>query len=58
MCVGPLARLAAGQITRGLAAALPAAEIAVLPGQGHEAIDSAPEVVVSGLQRFLGNGRS
>jgi pimeloyl-ACP methyl ester carboxylesterase len=46
----------AGDITRALAAALPAADLAVLPGQGHEAVDSAPELVVSELRRFFGGG--
>jgi pimeloyl-ACP methyl ester carboxylesterase len=46
----------AGDITRALAAALPAAELVVLPGQGHEAVDSAPELVVSELRRFFGDG--
>ncbi len=44
----------AADITRELAAALPAAELVVLPGQGHEAVDSAPELVVSELDRFFG----
>lgn len=43
----------AGEITRELAAALPAAELVVLPGQGHEAVDSVPEVVVRVLDRFF-----
>ncbi len=46
----------AGDISRALAAALPAAELAVLPGQGHEAVDSHPGLVVGELQRFLGAG--
>lgn len=44
----------AGDITRELAAALPAAELVVLPGQGHEAVDSAPELVVRELDGFFG----
>ena len=44
----------AGDITRELAAALPAAELVVLPGQGHEAVDSAPELVVRELAGFFG----
>ena len=39
---------------RALAAALPAAEVAVMAGQGHEALDSAPELIVSELRRFFG----
>jgi pimeloyl-ACP methyl ester carboxylesterase len=46
----------AGDITRALAAALPTAELAVLPGCGHEAVDSAPDLVVRELQRFLADG--
>jgi pimeloyl-ACP methyl ester carboxylesterase len=45
----------AGDITRTIAAALPAAELVVLPGLGHEAIDSAPDLVVRELLRFFDN---
>jgi pimeloyl-ACP methyl ester carboxylesterase len=48
----------AGDITRAVAAALPAADLVVLPGQGHEAVDSAPDLVARELQRFFDNGRS
>ena len=43
----------AGDITRAHAATLPAAKLVVLPGQGHEAVDSAPDLVVRELDRFL-----
>jgi pimeloyl-ACP methyl ester carboxylesterase len=46
----------AGDVTRAIAAALPAAELVVLPGHGHEAVDSAPDLVVRELHRFFGNG--
>ena len=35
----------AHQITHDVAAAIPVAEIARLPGQGHEAIDTAPHLI-------------
>lgn len=44
----------ARDITHALTATIANAEVAVLPGQGHEAIDSAPDLVVSALERFLG----
>jgi hypothetical protein len=43
----------AGDITRVLLATLTTAEMAILPGHGHVAIDSAPDLVVSELQRFF-----
>jgi pimeloyl-ACP methyl ester carboxylesterase len=43
--------------TAVLAAALPGAGLVTLPGQGHDAVDAAPELVVAGLDRFLGDGR-
>jgi pimeloyl-ACP methyl ester carboxylesterase len=43
----------AGDITRALQAALPAAELLILPGQGHEAVDAAPDLVVGELDRFF-----
>jgi pimeloyl-ACP methyl ester carboxylesterase len=45
----------AGDITRAIAAALPAAELVILTGHGHEAIDSAPGLVVRELHRFFDN---
>ncbi|HEV3068686.1 MAG TPA: hypothetical protein VGY50_12610 [Streptosporangiaceae bacterium] len=33
----------------------PGAELLTLPGRGHDAIDSAPELLVAELGRFLGN---
>jgi pimeloyl-ACP methyl ester carboxylesterase len=44
----------AGEITRELAAALPAATVTELPGTGHEALDSAPDLLVAEILRFLG----
>jgi pimeloyl-ACP methyl ester carboxylesterase len=43
----------AGDLTRAIAAALPAAELVILTGHGHEAINTAPDLVVRELLRFL-----
>jgi pimeloyl-ACP methyl ester carboxylesterase len=43
----------ARDITGELAAGLPDAAVAVLDGQGHGAVDAAPELLVSELARFL-----
>ena len=43
----------AGEVTRTLAAALPDAGVTVVPGHGHDMVDSAPELVVDALQTFL-----
>jgi pimeloyl-ACP methyl ester carboxylesterase len=43
----------AGAVTRSLADVLPAAKVEMLPDQGHEAVDSAPELVASQLAAFL-----
>ncbi len=43
----------ARDITGELAAGLPGSTVAVLDGQGHAAIDSAPELLVSELARFF-----
>jgi pimeloyl-ACP methyl ester carboxylesterase len=45
----------AGEITRELAAALPAATVAELPGAGHEALDTGPDLLVAEILRFLGD---
>ena len=45
----------AGEITRELAAALPAATVTELPGSGHEALDQAPGLLVAEVLRFLGD---
>ena len=45
----------ARDIARALAAALTGAELVVLSGQGHHAVDSAPDVVRE-LERFFGDG--
>jgi pimeloyl-ACP methyl ester carboxylesterase len=44
----------AGEITRDLTAALPESKVAVLPGQGHLAVDSAPGLLARTLTEFLG----
>jgi pimeloyl-ACP methyl ester carboxylesterase len=44
----------AGEITRELTAALPESKVAVLPGQGHLAVDSAPGLLARTLAEFLG----
>ena len=43
----------AHDITRDLGAALPQSTLAVLDGQGHEAIESAPGLLVSQLAGFF-----
>lgn len=43
----------AGDITGELTAALPDSKVAVLPGQGHEAIDSAPGLLTGELAEFF-----
>lgn len=43
----------AAAVTQGLVDALPNAEVALLPDQGHEAVDSAPDLVAHQLRRFL-----
>jgi pimeloyl-ACP methyl ester carboxylesterase len=43
----------AADLTHSLAAALPQATLAVLPGYGHEAIDAAPGLVCRELAQFL-----
>jgi pimeloyl-ACP methyl ester carboxylesterase len=53
LLLGSVSPTWAAAVTHGLAATLPASEVELLPGQGHEAIDSAPDLVVSRLARFL-----
>jgi pimeloyl-ACP methyl ester carboxylesterase len=43
----------AGDLTRALADVLPDSAIAELPGYGHEAVDTAPDLVDALLQEFL-----
>jgi pimeloyl-ACP methyl ester carboxylesterase len=43
----------AREVTRAVAAALPGAEVTVVPGHGHDMVDSAPEAVVAALADFL-----
>lgn len=45
----------ARQITRELAAALPAATVTELPGVGHEALDRAPDLLLREVLHFLGD---
>jgi pimeloyl-ACP methyl ester carboxylesterase len=47
----------ASQNTYTLAAALANANLVILPGQGHEAVQSAPDMIVAALQRFLADDR-
>lgn len=47
----------AGEITRELASALPAT-VTELPGAGHEALDSAPDLLAAEVLRFLGDDTS
>lgn len=46
----------AHDLTAALAAALPRAEVAALAGQGHDAVDTAPDLVAAELGRFLTGG--
>jgi pimeloyl-ACP methyl ester carboxylesterase len=41
------------QVTGALARALPDVEVVSLPGQGHEGVDTAADVVAAELRRFL-----
>lgn len=43
----------ASTVTQTLAADLAGSEVTVVPGQGHDLVDSAPEAVVAELDRFL-----
>ena len=43
----------ADEITRTLAAKLTIAELVSLPDQGHDAVDSAPDLIVTELRRFF-----
>ena len=43
----------AGEITRQLAAALPAATVTELPGVGHLGLDTAPDLVTAAVIGFL-----
>ncbi len=43
----------AAEVTRTLAAALPGSAVTVVPGHGHDLVDSAPERVVAALDAFL-----
>jgi len=43
----------ASEITHALSTTLADAKLVILPGQGHGAIDSAPDLIVAALQRFF-----
>lgn len=43
----------AAEVTRDLERALPAVEVALVEGQGHEAVDVVPGLVAEQLERFL-----
>jgi pimeloyl-ACP methyl ester carboxylesterase len=45
----------ASEITQEIAAALPTATVTILPGVGHEALDRAPDLLVTEVLRFLGD---
>ncbi len=44
----------AGAVTEEVAAVVPGDEVTLLPGLGHEAVDSAPGLVADLIDRFLG----
>jgi pimeloyl-ACP methyl ester carboxylesterase len=48
----------ASEITQELATALPAATVTELAGAGHEALDTAPDLLVTEIFRFLGDQAS
>jgi pimeloyl-ACP methyl ester carboxylesterase len=52
---GTASPLWASTVTTAIADALPAARVSVLPGQGHDAVDTAPELVAEHLRAFLLN---
>ena len=58
LLVGTASPSWAGEITRELATALPAATVTELPGAGHEALDTAPDLLVTEILRFLSNDAS
>lgn len=53
LLLGTASPLWAAAVTQGLAAALPTARLAMLPGHGHEAVDAAPALVAAALEEFL-----
>lgn len=48
----------AGEITRELVTALPAATVTELPGAGHEALDTAPDLFLAKVLPFIGKEAS
>jgi hypothetical protein len=53
LLLGDRSPIWAGAITAAVAAIAASADIVVLPGVGHEAIDVAPDLVVSQLRTLL-----
>lgn len=52
-CMAATARPGAQQATQAIHQALPHSRIAVLPGQQHVAMDTAPDLFVREVMRFL-----
>ncbi|MGI8458633.1 MAG: alpha/beta fold hydrolase [Propionibacteriaceae bacterium] len=53
LLLGSVSPAWAGSVIRSVADALPTATVKMLPDQGHEAVDTAPELVASHLVGFL-----
>jgi len=53
LLLGTVSPAWAGEITRELAVAMPAATVRELPGVGHNALAEAPALLVSEIVRFL-----
>ena len=58
LLVGTASPSWASEITRELATALPAATVTELPSAGHEALDTAPDLLVTEIFHFLGDQAS
>lgn len=43
----------AGEVTGTLVAALPGADVTLVPGHGHDMVDTAPALVVDAVAAFL-----
>lgn len=54
LILGELSGPELGETARRVADALPRSEVITLPGQGHGAMFSAPELLASEIRRFLG----
>ena len=57
LLLGELTEAEVAAVTREVAAALPRAEVVVLPGQGHGAMFSAPEMLAGEIRRFAAAAR-